>query len=299
MRIENSRLFPYPLLNSEKLFSQFKLATFQLMYNETVTEKDYILENVYIILDNPYLLNLLDKKIVEACCVIECAPTMFRKKYIISTVSSKIVVPLGELNGKISVSAYIIAKQNIDDYYCEDFLEDYEDYKFSIEKNDILAYDVGFINRLDFNLDDKKKSSIFLVIKDVSIKDETMRLDFDSSNVIAYLPEEQWNIYEKTKNMDKLQNLYFSIIGIPALSFALARLQKEASVDALGMEYKWFKVFANAYENVHQEELTDDLFAAMDIYLETEKIMNTPITKSLDDIFDIIVKGEGGQEYAD
>lgn len=296
------RLFPYPILNNEKLYSQFKDSTFTLTYDEELTNDEYILKNIKCELTNNTIISLIDEGKARIVCVIECPETMFRNNYTLSLNPSTIKLPLRDLNGKISVSAFVIATQNIENYISQDFLEDYEGYFFEIEKYDILAVDDGFVNKVSFNEDDDtKKSSIFIVIKDKTIKDETMQIEYDSSKITISLPEEQWNRYEKTKRIKKLENLYFSILAIPSLSYALSSLQAkgDSSIDVLRIDYKWFNSFANQYKNVHGEELTDEEFLKMNTHVESQKLMNTPITKALDDIFDFTTVSFGGEEDGD
>lgn len=296
------RLFPYPILNHEKLYSQFKKSTFALTYDEELTNDQYILKNIKCDLTDDTLIGLINDNKVRIVCVIECAETMFRKNYELFLEPSSIKLPLKDLNGKISVSACIVANEDIDDYFSLDFLEDYEDYHFRIEKNDILAVDDGFVSKVSFNEEeDIKKSSIFVVIKDKTIKDETMQIEYDSSNITIYLPEEQWNTYDKTKRLKKLENLYFSILAIPALSYAVSDLQAKGDfyVDTLRMDYKWFNSFASQYEKVHGEELTDEKFRKMNPNVEAQRLMNTPVTKALDDIFSFTMGIFGGEEDGD
>lgn len=301
MRI-GKRLFPYPILNNDKLYSQFKEATFELTYDEELTSDEYILKNINCELTSDTIVGLINDNRARIICVIECAETMFRKNYELSLEPSTIKLQLRDLNGKISVSAFVVANEDIDDYFSTDFLEDYEDYHFVIEKNDIIAVDDGFVNKVSFNEEeDTKKSSIFIVIKDKTIKDETMQIEFDASKITISLPEEQWNTYEKTKRLKKLESLYFSILAIPALSYALSSLQAkgDSGVDILRIDYKWFNSFAKQYENVHGEELTDEEFLKMNPNVEAQKLMNTPVTKALDDIFGFTMGSFGGEEDGD
>ena len=170
MRI-GKRLFPYPLLNNEKLYSQFKDATFTLQYSEIVTDEFYILEGITCLLTSEYLISLVKNGACKIVCIVECPTTLYRKSFELSLEPKDLKIPLSDLNGKTTVSAFVVAVKDIDDYACDDFLDDYDGYKFNIEKNDILAVDDGFTNRIDFNTDedDNKKSSIFLVIKDKTI----------------------------------------------------------------------------------------------------------------------------------
>lgn len=299
MRI-GKRLFPYPILNNDRLYSQFKESIFSLEYEELVTDELYSLENIRCNITSEYLISLIKKGQAEIVVVVECASTMFRHHYILPLEKTTINIPISDLNGKLTVSAYIVATQDIEKYSCKDFLDDYEDYEFSIEKNDILAVDDGFTNKIDFDEnEDTKKSSVFVVIKDKTIKDETMHIDFDTSKVIIYLPEEQWNRYEKTKRIGKFQNLYFSILAIPALVYAIQELEKkDATLDQLRMDYSWFNAFLLSYKTINNHELTDEEFFTMNAYLEVQKLMNTPVTKALDDIFDLTMIG-GGEEDGD
>lgn len=301
MRI-GKRLFPYPILNNERIYSQFKDAIFTLSYSEMITDDYYILQNLYCNLTSQYLIDLIKEGKAKIVCLVECGTTLYRRSFDLKLEPIDLKIPLNDLNGKTTVSAFVVAVQDIDDYECSDFLDDYSGYKFNIEKNDILAVDDGFTNRIDFNSDedDNKKTSIFLVIKDKTIVDETMNIEADTERIYIYLPEEQYNSYEKTKRISKFQNLYFSIMAIPALGYAISQLQKNSTdVEQLRMENKWFNSFCVAYKNVHNEDLTDEEFIKMNGNKEAQILFNMPVTKALDDIFSLTMGSFGGMEDGD
>ena len=50
--------------------------------------------------------------------------------------------------------------------------------------------------------------------------------DLDTNKIHIYLPEEQWNIYDKTKKIATYQSTYFSILIVPALLDSILSLQK-------------------------------------------------------------------------
>ncbi len=302
MRI-GKRLFPYPVLNSEKLFSQYKNGVFALYYEEGVSEdrQYYQLNQLYCDLSDTMLLDLVNKGKAEIICVVECPSTMYRKHFVVSTQPTDYRIPLADLNNKVNVSAFIVAKEDINDYRSEDFLDDYGDISFSIEKHDILAADDGYVNNVDFNdLDDNKKSSIFIIIKDRNISDGTMQVEYDSDKITISLPEEQWNYYDKTKKIPQYQSLYFSIIAVPALGYALSCLQKnDPAVDILRIDYRWFNAFAIAYKNYHGEEISDDVFIKMNTNLEAQMVLGRPVANAVDEIFGFTIGNIGGDDYAD
>jgi len=297
------RLFPYPVLNNNKLYSQFKEGTFTLTYSEYVTDEKFVLDDVLCELKSEYLLKLISEGKAQVVCIVECANTMLRKPYVLEpNTKNKILIPLADLNGKYSVSAYIVAKENFE-YCSSDFYSDYDGYVFQIEKNDILAIDDGFINTISFDEDeDTKKSSIFVVIKDKSITNETMQFDYDQDKITINLPEKQWNIYDKMKRISQFQNMYFSIMAVPALGYALSRLQSSESdsIDSLRIEYRWFSAFADAYKKIYNKDLDDEDFFVkkINVYTEAQVVLNSPVTKAMDGLF-ALTMGLGGTEDGD
>lgn len=299
MRI-GKRLFPYPILNNDKLYSQFdKEVQFQLVYDEAISEDNqyYLLNNIRCILNDNYLLELINDGKAKIVCIVECPETMFRKMYQISINPMNISILLADLNGKVNVSAFVVAEEDIHNYKDYNFIDDYGDYSFEIEKHDILAADDGYLNVIDFqDKDDTKHSSIFVVIKDKNIKDGTMSVDYDSNKITISLPEEQWNMYDKSKRVPQFESMYFSIIAVPALLYALSDLKKgDPSIDMLSMDYKWFRSFSVAYKNVHGSELDDDAFQHMNTDVEAQRVLNAPVTKAINQIFNLAMNnGESG-----
>lgn len=302
MRI-GKRLFPYPLLNNDRLFSQFKSSTFSFNYESIeIVDDNYIITNACYNCDNAKLNQLITDNKVSVLCLIECPETMFRKTYVLETSAKNVVIPLTDINGKMTISAFAVAMEDIYDYFSDDFLEDYDGISFYIEKNDILAVDDGVMDKLQFEgFDDDKKSSIFLVVKDRNIEDGIMRMEYNSEKIVISLPEDQWNRYDKTKSISGFRNLYFSIIAIPALSHAIADLKNtEEGIDLLCMEYSWFNSFVLKYQEIHGEDMTDETFNILDPYSEAQKILNASVTKSIDDIFAIAMGSNlGGEEDGD
>lgn len=301
MRV-GKRLFPYPVLNNNKLYSQYKNSNLSLEYDEVITDHHLILDNIHCNIDCEYMKLLINEGFAEVVCVIECAQTMFRNHYILTDDMNDIKIPLVDINGKVDISLFIVAKRDIPNFRCNDFLDDYEGYEFLIEKNDIIGVDDGFTSRIEFNEEeDYSKSSIFLVIKDSNITDETMRVEVSDDKIIISLPIEQWNEYDKTKRIKQFQNLYFSIIAVPALSYALAEMQKLGdSIETIQIEKSWFSAFCNAFESIHGEVLTDEYFMQMNPYFEAQKLLNSPVIKAIKDVFSLTITMGGiddGNQY--
>lgn len=301
MRIGN-RLFPYPLLNNNKLYSQYKTSDLSFKYNEVITETQFILDDIQYNINCEYINSLIEEDFAEVVLVVECAQTMLRRNFKITSDMNDIKIPLKDVNGKVDISLFIVAKKDIPNFKCNDFLDDYSDYEFYIEKNDIIGVDDGYTSRIEFNEEENgERSSIFLLIKDNNITDRTMRVDLSDDKIIISLPMEQWNEYDKTKKIRKFQNLYFSLIAVPALSYALCEMQRLGeNIDNIRIEKKWFNAFCIAYENRNGEELTDEYFMQMNPYSEAQKLLNNPVIKAIDDVFALTITMGGvddGNQY--
>ena len=179
-------------MNNNKIYSQFKNGSFTLTYTEIIKDDALVIDKLFCELKSDYLLTLIKNYEAELICIVECASTMFRKPYTISpNTYNKIEIPISELNGKYSISAYLVALKNFD-YSSVDFCDEYNDYVFKIEKHDILAIDDGYINTINFDEDsDAKKSSIFVVIKNKNITNETMQFNYDQEKITIDLPEKE------------------------------------------------------------------------------------------------------------
>ena len=94
--------------------------------------------------------------------------------------------------------------------------------------------------------------------------------------------------------------MFFSIFAVPALSYSIQELTKSfESIDQMRLDYKWFNAFIEAYKQLNEDELDDEKFNNLDIYIEAQKIFNMPITKSLDEIFKLTMGSFGGSDEED
>ena len=108
-----SKLFPYPILNRNPDYSQYKSdSTFNLVFDTDngdliKTKTDVVLKNVRFILKNPGLEMLFIGKHIACAMIVECSPSAFRRKYLISDLEQDILIPIGDLSGTVYISAFL------------------------------------------------------------------------------------------------------------------------------------------------------------------------------------------------
>ena len=202
-----------------------------------------------------------------------------------------IKIPIGDLRDKVEISCYVYAKTEIDNYYDNDFLDDYNGYSFKIDKNDILAIDDGFTTIIDYDESvDKKVSSIFQIIRNKA--SEYMIIEKKAKKIVISLPEEEYKYYDSLRKNDNFQNVFFAILAIPALTYCLKEFQDairtgDYDIDSIEVDYNWFISVKNAYKKQFGNDLTDEILRIEDVSVIAQKLLNNGSLNGIKDLFDI------------
>ena len=304
MRI-GKKLFPYPTINNSKNASCFQNSNFALIYDDVEDDNNLVLKNAHIELDNQTLIELFEQGKIDATVIVECSSTIFRKSFKISRNPKDIIVPVMNLRDQVVISCFVYATEDFS-YISDDFLEDYQGYTFNIEKYDILAIDDGFTTKIEYDESkDKKVSSIFSIIKDEFISNNVMKIEPTSKKIVIHLPEEQFGCYENMKNNDNYQEIFFSILTIPALISCLQSIQDqmlygEVTLDNIHIDYSWFGSIEYAYKNQFNEDLDENKFKKLNVVELSQQLMNYASVTATSDLFkqefSKLVRGDNDDE---
>ena len=299
MQIGN-KLFPYPTINNNMIRSCFKDTVYEFIYEDKNDGQNYILENAYVNINNEYIRKLMKDGYIGAGLIVECSTTVFRKMYEITLEPKTIKINIGDLRDKVVISCYLYAKTNISNYQDDDFLDDYQGYNFEIEKNDIIAIDDGFTTIIDYDESiDKKVASIFQVIRSNSI--ETMTIEMKTKKIVISLPEEEFVYYDTLRKNDNFQNIFFTMLAIPALTYCLKEFQdnilsEQYNLDVVEMNYTWFISVKNAYKIQYGIELTEEIFKDLNVSILSQKLLNNGVLNGIKDLFNISMRKQYGGE---
>ena len=297
MQIGN-KLFPYPVLNRTKNLSAYKTSEFSFDYEEEQDDENYILHNVCYTLTNDELNELIESGRAEARLLVECSETIFRENYPLTAEPTDIKIPYGSLRGRVVISCFVFAKETIEHFSSDDFLEDYYGYSFDIEPYSIMAVDDGFTTVIDYDeTTDDKVSSIFLVISNEDT--EVVKYRSQGTKIIIDVPSDAFISYDTLKMNEYTRNIYFGLLAIPALQHMLQRVQMDMMVNNTTLhdetiEYTWIESVRAAYKKKFEEELDDQIFLSEDTESLAQKLMNYGSSKALGDVFDIVTRQEMG-----
>lgn len=286
MRIKNN-LFPYPVLNAKETLSSFNNVNFCFDYDEVQDDEYYCLKNVKISLNDNNLINLIKNGKAGIKIVVECSRTLYRNTFELTLDASDIKIPIGYLRGPVEISCFIYAKQDINNYYSSDFNSIYGDYRFNIDKYDLLAIDDGYNTKVDYDESkDNKVSSIFLAVSSSDKNLTSMDIELKRNIIKIILPAKQHGYYTNMKNDSNYQNVFFAILAIPALNYALNKVQEE-DFDTARIKYDWLESVITAYEKVYNRNIEDD-WGKLE-YEVSQKLLNDAVTKSIDDFYFLMI----------
>ena len=290
------RGYPYPVLNNARNFNGFTNGTYSIEFDELEENGNYILKNTRIETNSDLLNKLISQKKVRAMVMIECSSTLYKYSEEISTVPKDIVIPISNLSGRVEISSMTYAIDNIKDYSSDDFIDDYSGYSFNIDKYCPIAIDDGIVTKVEYDdLDDKKVSSIFSVIKSFDSEKKIMTIKNEDRKIKIEIPEQEYEKFDTLNGQDTFQHIFFSVIIIPALSMCLKDIQEELKYQNKGIEdiideHTWFISVQNAYKRVKNEELSREVFLSQDVLELSQSIIDDCIVNSIDDFYDIITR---------
>ena len=299
MQIGN-RAFPYPVLNKNKNLSGYKdCSDFELKFDVDdngapfIQDNEVIFKNLCYTISEPSLSNYIKKGQIKGALIVECSSAVYRKKFDISEIPYDLHISTHEVNGNVIVSCYLYATEDIIDFKSSGFIDEYDGYNFDIDKFDILAVDDGY--KINIELDpkeDDKVSSIFQVIRKYEDND-VMSCDYDDKKVYIYLPVLYFNDYENIKTKQECNNIAFSILAIPALSWSLWDISTREydSIEDIIEHHSWFNAICISYEKKTGEKLTFEDFIARDKLELSQLVLNSASCNALKDFDNMLLGG--------
>lgn len=300
MRIGN-KIFPYPTLNQNKDLSEYKeSSSFELNLTtndgELIKDEDrIILKDVHFQIENDELEELFYEEKLKCALIVECSPSLYRKSYLIDDFPSDIDIPLEYLKDRVNISAHMYANEKISNYMNKDFNEEYEEYKFNLEKYNIVAIDDGYSFRVDIDdEEDNKATSIFTIIR-LDSRSHIFNYENGSDKINLILPIDYYKMYNSIKDTKEANNIVFGLLLVPVLSKCLDEIriifEDAEDVEEIIEEKRWFKSICKSYEKVFDLKLTIDEFRDINTYELAQKLLNNGTSQGLRDFSDMLYRG--------
>ena len=277
------RLYPYPVLWNKN--DDYKKPSKFLVEIEAKENFKNIKLKINFLLKDKEIENLIKENKAEYVVHIEATSTYFRE--LISTREAEINYDLkdNDILGRLQMSFFILAKEDILDYKNSNFNEDYSGESFNLKKGNIIAIADSYrfdIEKNDDNLE--KVSSIFSICQKETVEQTGMTVDMNSEKIrIALNKTDYINYHQLSQNSNNI-NIINSIIILPALIFIFEQLKKDFDENDFA-DYKWFRALRKIFEKNNQSLNKDLLENQLSIDL-AQRILNYPIERAFNSLKD-------------
>ena len=270
------KLYPYPVLAEgadDFVSSSF---TFETAVSRGIREIKF---SFTMKLKNEEILAMLEQGDAEYLIHIECPVTGCRN--IVKSHTSFFTKSISEkdLNGKVSVCAFIVAKKDLPAYINKDFNTNYEGITFFVDRGGILA--IGGQYHLSVLKDTEELAripSVFTICKYAANADESMRIDMEQEKIAISLSDQSFQNYKLLSGNPILFPVLHAMIIIPALIYVFETMRNDGTEDY--EDYRWFAAIAKTLKK-YGLALDETTLNHMDSYDLAQKLLDVPIDKAL------------------
>lgn len=213
---------------------------------------------------------------------IACSRTRYRDIFRWNSDRYQFHVQSNLLDGKVEVSRFIIAIDDIADYKNTNFHPDYGENSFMIKKGDILALNATITFDADKEVDPLRSiPSIFRIKVSKADNAQPLEVDYSSDKINIYLSEKNYRNFKMLKAVQNFQPVLSQMVVVPTLVSILERMMKSDSNEALEYEdLRWYRVLVKKLGKMGINPESDS-WPVSPINLAQELIGN-PISLSLD-----------------
>lgn len=301
-----SRLFPYPILNSNQELSDYnENSAFRLTFDTdeegkvVISNGQIVFKNLHYEIENSEIESLISNGKIRGSFIVECSASTFRKNYEITTEAKDLFVEARDLNGYVVVSAYLYATEDIAGLKNESYLSELQGYNFDIDKFDILAVDDGARFRIDLDpSEDDKVSSIFTIVR-INSDDKYISYESKDSSIVIKLPNTYYDSYDRIKRKSDYNNIAFSMIAIPVLTACIEDVQEGYDdFDDLIESNRWVLSVCAAYKRETGSELDFDEFCNINSFRLSQMVLNYASCNGIEYFGEMLAgqTGEGGED---
>lgn len=285
-----SKYFPYPVIvegGDYYINSSFESSV------EQVTEGYNIKLTLKTKLVNDELRQMLKEGSIEIVHHIECPQTCYRSSVKTKEDCIEFLIKDSDVNGVIQVCTFLIAKNDIEKYTNSLFSNDYQGFKFNLDKGCILAIGNQFNIRIDKIRDDlANTSSIFSIVPNIDPTILDIKIDLSQNKIIIRIPQQTYGLYSNMQTYMGVQPVMHSMIIIPALMYTFFELKEDREHLYNYEDNRWFRGLKKACEMINVT-LDETGLINMDIYKTSQQLLNSPVSNAVEFLL------VGGETYED
>ncbi|MCH5264793.1 MAG: hypothetical protein J1F02_02760 [Lachnospiraceae bacterium] len=291
------RLYPYPVLayfNDDYIDSKFEVIG-------QCEKNGYDIEvKINVLLENQKLFEMIKEGKALIVYHLECSQSGYRNIHRTDQLQDRVTVKASLLNGELHVCTFILANENLNDYYNDKFNPEYTKPIKFIEKGCVLAVGKQFNwNITKVKSDLLKSSSPFRIIKNMDPNVSEMIVEYESSHhIIIKLNEKDLAIYKSMRDDPGVRDILNSAIVVPALVYVLGELAftDESTLEAEFGNQSWYLSIKQTLEKNFKIKMSS--LKGENIFSLAQRMLRTPINNALEQLSTVGSKADGEEgEY--
>lgn len=284
MEIRN-RLFPYPVLcleNDDYIDCDFKISVRQI---EEL--KDIILQ-FDVELTNKELLGLIREGKAEYLVHIECSNTSFRKVVRNEGNSFEYRIPKAKVNKEVYLVGMVVAKQQINGFYSNNFNEDYDEL-VDFEKGSIMAYRnlpriIVLKNYEELASDD----AFFTIVSKNNGQDteDPITFDLNGNKIKIFVDDSVYNEYVKFHTNPIMKPIMISMLVMPALAYVIEEIRNNGIENYIACY--WYQKIKKSCE-LQGKRFVEDIIDGDATSIEiAQEMLQLPVSKAFRNLSTVV-----------
>ena len=280
MKIDNRRLFTYPVLADGR--DDYKTCKFTADVASSFDAANNLRLEIFCQTDCAEINRLIASGDAEYLLHVECPSTIYRGVTVRSAENFSCTIPLDCVRKELDVTAFVVLRRDVKNFFCDDWNEDFSGLSFSLSKGSPLAYQKFKPLVLPDDADIfKNVGSIFSVYKRAVGDNEPFDIEFSSDKIKIDLNAKDYAVYRRHCANPTMQPILNAMIILPALVYVFDELKADTNFDTCG-SMGWFLSLKAAYRR-RNIDLAAHLAEKTSLELAQE-VMQSPLTKALESI---------------
>lgn len=282
--------YPYPILLEDNIDYKNSVLRVRYLYQSL---KDYHNIKIECEINNEEIKKLIENKKACYAVQIESPNAMYRKLFEFYDGEDIIInIKNDEVIDYIEIGLALLAKEDIENYKNDDFVDPYQNIKMKVSKNEVIGVCHSVRQIIVLNNEPLKEvHSIFNLQKDSQIKNITY--DPNNNRILIKVPEEVGNYYLTSKGSREKIDILNSIIFMPILTSIINDMKDgtEEFADRL-----WFKTLTNKIKELMKEKNITKEEAYNNPYETAQALLKNISVESVEKFKKLLENQEGDDE---
>ena len=282
--------YPYPILLEDTIDYKTSKISARYLYRSSKNSHNIKIECE---INNEEIKKLIEDKKACYAVQVESPNAMYRKMFeFYNNDEINITIENDEVIDYLDIGIAIIAKENIENYQNEDFVDAYNNIKMKVSKNEVLAVCQNVRQIITLNDEILKEvHSIFNLKKDDNINYVTYDPNYD--RILITVPKEIGDFYLKCKGMKDIITILNSILFTPVLTSIINDMNEAEEEFSSRL---WFKTLNNKINEIIKEEQVTREMIYDNPYEYAQKLLKNVTIESIYELKNLLEIQEGDDE---